>query len=126
MKENILKSILVIDDEENIRDLLNRFLKKLNYKVDTAADLTEAVYSINKQLPDIIFLDIVLPGCNGIEILKLLKLFRKDIIVIMISGYADENLAKESLKKGAFDYLTKPFDISHIEDMLKLIDAKFV
>lgn len=126
MEKSLKKSILIIDDEENIRDLMYRFIVKLGYKVSTASDLTEAVYSINKELPDIIFLDIVLPGCNGIEILKLIKLFKKDIVIIMISGYADENLAKESLKKGAFDYLTKPFDIDHIEDMLKLIEAKFV
>lgn len=124
MKTSLDKRILVIDDEDDIRSLLNKYISRLGYEVDLAMDLTQAVLSINKELPDIILLDIVLPGCNGIEILKLIKHFSKDIIVIMMSGYEDENIAKESLKMGAFDYIKKPFDMDHIENILNMIKLK--
>ena len=125
MKKSHEKRILVVDDEENIRLLLDKFFSKLGYQVSTAMDLTESIYSINKKVPEIVFLDIVLPGCNGVEILKLIRLFEKDVIVIMMSGYDDENIAKESLKLGAFDYVKKPLELDRVENMLKLIDAKF-
>jgi DNA-binding NtrC family response regulator len=63
----------------------------------------------------------VLPGVNGLEILKLIKKLKKEIIVVTMSGYATEAKAKFALKMGAFDYLNKPFDMKHIEDMLQMI-----
>ncbi len=126
MDESGHRKVLVVDDEYNIRDVLKMFLSDLGYTVSTAADLTESVSKINTDPPDIVFLDIVLPESNGLEILKLIKQFKKETIVIMMSGYRDEDDAKASLKLGAFDYITKPFDMSYITNMLNLINATVV
>jgi len=123
MDQTSHKKILVVDDEYNIRDVLKMFLSDLGYTVSTAAGLTETVGKLNRELPDIVFLDIVLPESNGLEILKLIKQFKKETIVIMMSGYGDEDDAKASLKLGAFDYITKPFDMSYITNMLNLLGA---
>ena len=123
MDDNDKKLILIIDDEEDIRSMLENFFESLNYRTISAADLNQTVFLLNREQPDIIFLDIVLPGVNGIEILKLLKRLLPDLIVVMMSGFATEPKAKAALELGAFDYLKKPFDMSHIKSMLDQIDT---
>lgn len=123
MFDNSQKTILVIDDEYDIRDVLMRFLSELGYKVKTASNLSETVFILNQDFPDIVFLDIVLPQLDGIEILKLIKQMKKDSVVIMMSGYRDESDAKKSLQLGAFDYITKPFNMEYIENMLNMIQV---
>lgn len=123
MDDNGRKLILIIDDEEDIRSMLENFFESLNYRTISAADLNQAVFLMNRQQPDIVFLDIVLPGVNGIEILKLLKRLLPDLIVVMMSGFATEPKAKAALDLGAFDYLNKPFDMSHVKSMLDQIDT---
>jgi DNA-binding NtrC family response regulator len=125
MKAKDQRKILVIDDEEDIRTLLESYFKDLGYQTLTAADINQAIFSLNREMPDIVFLDIVLPGINGIEILKLLKKLKDNVIVVMMSGYATEAKAKYALELGAFDYLNKPFDMSHVKDMLDRIDLNF-
>lgn len=121
MNNNSQKTILVIDDEEDIRSLLENFFSGLGYKTLTAADLNQTVFILNRESPDIVFLDIVLPGVNGIEILKLLKKLDNKMIVVMMSGYATEAKAKSALELGAFDYLNKPFNMTHVKGMLDRI-----
>ncbi len=120
------RTILIVDDERDIRELLEGFFSSLGYKTLTAGDLNQTVFILNREQPDIVFLDIVLPGINGLEILQLLKKVDKDIIVVMMSGYATESKAKSALQIGAFDYLSKPFDLSHVKDMLKMIETSIL
>jgi DNA-binding NtrC family response regulator len=120
------KVIMIIDDEEEIRNFLENFFGGLGYKTLTAADLNQAVFILNRNQPDIVFLDIVLPGVNGIEILKLLKRINPNMIVVMMSGYATEAKAKSALELGALDYLNKPFDIEHVKNMLSRINLLLV
>lgn len=120
------KVILVIDDEEDIRSMLQSFFESLGYRTLVAADLNQTVFIFNREQPDIVFLDIVLPGVNGLEILKLLKKLNKDIIVVMMSGYATEAKAKFALELGAFDYMNKPFDMSHVRNMLNMINTSIL
>jgi DNA-binding NtrC family response regulator len=117
---------MIIDDEEEIRNFLENFFGGLGYKTLTAADLNQAVFILNRNQPDIVFLDIVLPGVNGIEILKLLKRINPNMIVVMMSGYATEAKAKSALELGALDYLNKPFDIEHVKNMLSRINLLLV
>jgi len=123
MVEQDKRLILIIDDEEDIRSMLESFFDSLNYRTVSAADLNQTVFIINRETPDIVFLDIVLPGVNGIEILKLLKKIFPDLIVVMMSGFATEPKAKAALDLGAYDYLNKPFDMSHIKNMLNRIET---
>ncbi len=118
--------VMIIDDEEDVRSMLENFFESLGYRTVSAADLNQAVFILNRQMPDVIFLDIVLPGANGIEILKLLKKLNPDLIVVMMSGFATEPKAKSALELGAFDYLSKPFDLSHIKVMMDRIDTLLV
>ena len=114
--------ILIVDDEEGIRDLLCHFLEGKGYKTRSAVDAGELLVQLNKELPDIVFLDIQLPDINGLELLKMIKQIDEDIIVIMISGYATEKIAKETLRFGAFDYIRKPFDLEHVATVLSAVE----
>lgn len=117
------KCILIVDDEPEIREVLSTYLvTKENYSVEEAGDIREATDVIRKKRVDIVFLDIQLPGVHGIEILKVLKKTDKSIKVVMMSGYATEEIAKESLEEGAFDYLRKPFELSQIDRILASIE----
>lgn len=122
MSSGKTRTILIVDDEKDIRELLEGFFSSLGYKTLTAGDLNQTVFVLNREDPDIVFLDIVLPGINGLEILQLLKKVKESIIVVMMSGYATESKAKSALQIGAFDYLSKPFDLAHVRDMLSMID----
>lgn len=126
MEEHAKKLILVIDDEEDIRTMLEAFFQQLGYRTTSAADLNQTVFCLNREKPDIIFLDIVLPGVNGIEILKMLKKIIPDCIVVMMSGYATESKAKAALDLGAYDYLNKPFEMDHVKAMLNRIDTLII
>jgi len=126
MGESDRRLILIIDDEEDIRTMLENFFESLEYRTVSAADLNQTVFILNRETPDIVFLDIVLPGVNGIEILKLLKKLIPELIVVMMSGFATEPKAKAALQLGAFDYLNKPFDMSHIKGMLDRIETLLI
>ncbi|MCK4591737.1 MAG: response regulator [Candidatus Latescibacteria bacterium] len=119
MKE---RKILVIDDEEGIRDVLCDFLNRKGYQTTSAADAIEMIVQLNKELPDIIFLDIRLPKIDGSQLLKLIKQLNKEIIVIMMSAYATEEIAKSTLQWEAFDYIRKPFKFEQVERILSAVE----
>jgi len=101
--------------------MLESFFETLGYRTAAAADLNQTVFLLNREKPDIVFLDIVLPGVNGIEILKMLKKIQPELIVVMMSGFATEPKARAALVLGAYDYLKKPFDMNHVKQMLDRI-----
>ena len=107
----MLKEILVIDDNPDIRFLVCNILEEQNFTVRTAANYDQAVIEINKRLPDIAILDIKLdkPDKDGIDLLKLIVKKNKNIPVIMISGHATVKIAIESIKLGAYEFIEKPF-----------------
>jgi len=105
-----LERILIVDDEENIRFILSELLKKAGYKTELAENGTEALQKIQSMKPEIILLDYKLPDLNGIEILKRIQNNEENFLVIMMTAFGDIKNAVTSMKLGAFDYLTKPFD----------------
>ena len=111
--------ILVADDDEAIRDVLSRFLAASGYAVFCAADGGEAIAAVEKEEPDIILLDIQMPVKNGTEVLKELRKKAPRVGVIMITGNDDEEIARQCLKNGAFDYLSKPVNLGALETVLK-------
>ena len=104
--------ILIIDDNVDIRNILNDLIKDAGYKTRVAANYNQALKEIDKKLPDVAIIDVKLDkGDNdGIELLNHIKTKNKDIPVIMISGHANIEMAIKSLKSGAFEFIQKPFD----------------
>ncbi len=105
------KEILVIDDNPDIRLLVGNILKDQNFEVRTAANYDQAVFEINKKLPDLAIIDIKLDKADkdGIDLLKLINQKNKLIPVIMISGHATVQIAVEATRLGAYEFIEKPF-----------------
>jgi len=112
MKENDIK-IVVADDEKEICTLLSRLLEQEGCKVLTANNGVDALKLIKSELPEILFTDFKMPGMDGIELMTKVKKWDPDLSVILITAYADVPSAVIAIKKGAHDYLPKPFD--HLE-----------
>ena len=107
----MLKEILVIDDNPDIRFLICNILEEQNFKVRSAANYDQAVLEINNRLPDLAIIDIKLdkPDKDGIDLLKLINKKNKLIPVIMISGHATVQIAVEAIRLGAYEFIEKPF-----------------
>ena len=108
-----MAKILVIDDEENIRGSLKSALERREHSVVTAADIKEARTMLNVSY-DLVFLDIMLPDGNGLELLKEILTLNSEQMVVMISGHADINMAIEAIKSGAYDFIEKPLSLDKI------------
>lgn len=111
--------ILVVDDEIAITDVLQSFLEEKGHEVFTAYDGDEAVAAAKRERPHLIFLDIYLPRMDGLEVLKSVRAFDGSVGIIMITAFREEAVAREALKLGAFDYITKPFDFDYLERALE-------
>ena len=105
------KEVLVIDDNPDIRFLICNILKEKNYNVRSAANYDQAVLEIEKKLPDLAIVDIKLDrdDKDGIDLLKLLNKKNNSLPIIMISGHATVQIAIESIKLGAYEFIEKPF-----------------
>ena len=106
--------ILVVDDEEVVRNLLQRTLTESGYNVTTAPDGEEALSVVSQGEVDVVLLDIKMPGMSGIEVLGKLTTDWPDICVIVVTAVVDTQTAIEALKMGAYDYITKPFNRSNV------------
>ncbi len=105
-----LNSILVIDDESEIRESLEQLLKMEGYQVDTAPTAEEGLHKIEEQAYDLLLLDINLPGRNGLEVLQVIKRESPQTSVIMITAYDSSQMAFQASRQGADSYITKPWD----------------
>jgi response regulator RpfG family c-di-GMP phosphodiesterase len=106
-------SILIIDDEEPIRRLLALYLSD-EYTCVTAASADEATTMLAGSSFNLVMTDITMPGTSGIELCQYINQAYPDTVVIMVSGMTDINYAVEAMRHGAFDYVVKPFDLSHV------------
>lgn len=105
-----MERILVIDDDKDLRFNLSSILKDEGYDVLAVDDGREALKAVQRNCPNLVLLDICLPGINGMEILEKFKKIDKDLIIIMLTAYAEVKNAVQAMRLGAFDYVTKPFD----------------
>ncbi|MDD5711840.1 MAG: response regulator [Smithellaceae bacterium] len=108
--------ILVVDDEIEVCKACKEFLSLKGHEVETALDGTTAISKAKEIRPQLVLLDIVLPGMWGIDVLKAIKKIDPMINVIMVTAIGDERMAKDSLKLGALDYMTKPLDLNKLYD----------
>ncbi|MDP2052132.1 MAG: response regulator, partial [Acidobacteriota bacterium] len=102
-------SVLVIDDEEVMRDILGTLLEREGYSVRLASGGQEGL-ELAKSLPfDAVIVDVMMPGLDGMQVLNEIKKHDDDLPVLMVTAYASMESAIAAMKKGAFDYITKPF-----------------
>jgi DNA-binding NtrC family response regulator len=111
--------ILVVDDEHLIRWSLEQNLKKQGYDVTTAACGEDALKSIREEQPELILLDIQMPGINGIEVLEKVKEIDEDIIVIMVTAQGGLETAVNAMRMGAYDYVNKPFNLDELAIVIR-------
>lgn len=110
--------ILVVDDEAPVREVLSDYFVERGYAVFTAADGQEALAAFARERPDIVLLDVRMPGLDGVQVLKRFREADPDVAVIMVTANEDVALARETLSIGAFDYVAKPFDFEHLNQMV--------
>ena len=115
-EETVLNiNILAVDDEKDCRELIEKQLSRKGYNVDTASSGEEAIAKVKANKPNVVFLDIRLPGMDGLLVLKRIKDMDKSIGVIMTSALGEERVIKEAMELGADGYLVKPFNMSKLE-----------
>jgi DNA-binding NtrC family response regulator len=110
--------LLLVDDEKGFTDIIAKRMSKRDIDVTKAYSGVEALQAIRKANFDVAVLDLKMEDMDGIEILKIFKKMDPDLAVIMLTGHGSEAAAKDGIKFGAFDYLTKPCDL---EELIKKI-----
>jgi two-component system response regulator MprA len=110
-----LARILVVDDEPRVAGLLRDALVELGYGAEIALNGPDALARILVYEPDIVLLDVLMPGMSGVEVLERLRCDHPAVAVIMVTANQDEAAARAMLARGAFDYVPKPFDLRVIE-----------
>lgn len=107
--------VLLVDDEVNFLDVMVKRLKKRDVDVTGLSDGNKVIEFIEKDNFDVVVLDVRMPGCkNGIDILKDIKKIRPLVEVIMLTGHALLDVARDGIASGAFDYMVKPADIDEL------------
>lgn len=113
--------ILLVDDEIGFVDVISKRMSIRNMKVTRAYSGTEALQALKREDFDVAVLDLKMEDMDGIEILKIFKKIDPDLPVIMLTGHGSEEAARDGIRFGAFDYLTKPCDFEEL--MLKIKEA---
>ena len=108
------EKILVVEDNADILNILKRILSKDGYEVLTASDGLQAIDIVRNRIPDLVLLDIMLPGISGLNLLSGIKKEYPDTAVIMTTAMSDADTVMKCMRQGAYDYFTKPFDLYNI------------
>jgi two-component system nitrogen regulation response regulator GlnG len=116
-----LTRILVADDEESMRWVLSKALKRKGFSVDLAIDGRQALSMIQDSSYDLAILDIKMPGINGLDLLDKIREQKKDLLVVIMTAEASMKNAVEAMKRGAYDYITKPFDLDVIDAIIEKV-----
>ncbi len=117
-------TILVVDDEVEACNVLEEFLSSKGHDVHIALDGPTAISTFKDVKPQLVFLDMIMPGMDGLDVLKEMKELDPDVTVIMVTVVTDHEQAKKTLESGAYDYITKPVDLNYLENvmMVKLLE----
>jgi DNA-binding NtrC family response regulator len=119
-----MAKILVVDDEVEACNVLEEFLSSKGHEVYTALDGPSALSKFQEVTPQLVFLDMIMPGMGGLDVLKEMKEIDPGVTVIMVTVVTDHEQAKETIESGAYDYITKPVDLNYLENvmMVKLVE----
>ena len=113
------EKILIVDDDQDTCDALEEILVDEGYQTFAALTGRSALTKVKKSKPDLVLLDIKMPKMDGIEALNRIKKIDKHVVVVMITAYGALNTAKDAMRLGAYDYVTKPFDMKLIKAVVK-------
>ncbi|HNE84812.1 MAG TPA: sigma-54 dependent transcriptional regulator, partial [bacterium] len=109
------KKILVVDDDKNILRLIQAYLENDEYRIYNATDGKECFAMVDQDIPDVILLDLRIPGMDGIEVMKSLRIYYPKIPIIMMSAHGTIQSAVDAMQTGAYDFVTKPFDSNRLK-----------
>ena len=104
-------TILIVDDDKSIRYSLKRMFEERSIEAATAGSGEEALKRLKEKLPDLIVMDVKMPGMSGLEVLREMRKLHPKLLVIIITAHGTTETAIEAMKLGAYDYVLKPFDI---------------
>lgn len=107
--------ILVVDDDPKVREILKDFLEIKGYAVTTVSSGAEALTVLEETQPHLILLDIMMPGMDGLETLRRIREMDQAVGIVMITSVDEGEIAKEAVRRGAYDYITKPIDLAYLE-----------
>ncbi|WP_270180403.1 response regulator [Alkalihalobacillus sp. CinArs1] len=113
------KKILIVDDQYGIRILLNEIFQKEGYQTYQAANGVQALDIVKNEDPDLVILDMKIPGMDGLEILKRIKKMEARALVIIMTAYGELDMIHEAMDLGAITHFPKPFDIDEITEAVK-------
>lgn len=113
-----MKKVLVIDDELTFGEIVKDYLDEMGFQTLIATNAKTGLKLVQKERPDLILLDVLMPEIGGLECLRRIKMMSPDTIVVVISGLQDEQIARQAIRRGAFDYVTKPFDLAYLQENL--------
>ncbi|MCC6502395.1 MAG: sigma-54-dependent Fis family transcriptional regulator [Deltaproteobacteria bacterium] len=111
--------ILITDDDMDLRELLTEAVKNWGYEVSVAKEGDEALRKLRMERFDIVITDLMMPGMDGLALLQKIKELDKEILVIIITGYATIETAVKAIETGAYDYITKPFRLDELMIVIK-------
>ncbi|MEJ5363198.1 MAG: response regulator [Spirochaetota bacterium] len=117
--KDILAKILIVDDEDIVLKSCLRVLQKLDYEIETAYSGQTALDNLEKKKYDIVVTDLMMPGMDGMQLLEEIKKRYPEVIVIIFTGYATVETARQALKAGAFDYIPKPFTPDELRNVIE-------
>jgi len=118
VKTNELARLLVVDDDSEVLAIVDRFAKQLGFEVILRAGGNEALTALTEVRPNVALVDLQMPGLSGIDVLRAIRAADSECQVILMTGHATIDTAMESVKAGALDYLTKPFDFDRLRGLL--------
>ena len=114
-----MEKILVVDDEQSLREVLSIMLNRTGYAVTSVAGGEEAVELLSREIFDLVITDLRMPDVDGMEVLKAAKSASPETVVLVITAFATADSAVEAMKQGAFDYLTKPFQVDEVQLIIR-------
>ena len=114
-----MEKILVVDDERGLREVLSIMLKRAGYAVTEASDGEEAIGHVNKEIFDLVITDLRMPKADGMAVLKAVKSSSPETVVLVITAFATADSAVDAMKQGAYDYLTKPFQVDEVQLIIR-------
>jgi two-component system response regulator PilR (NtrC family) len=114
-----VEKILVVDDEQSLREVLSIMLKRAGYAVTSVADGEEAIEQLQKEIFDLVITDLRMPKVDGMEVLRAVKSASPETVVLIITAFATADSAVEAMKQGAYDYLTKPFQVDEVQMIIR-------
>ncbi|MGF7184275.1 two-component system response regulator (stage 0 sporulation protein F) [Desulfitispora alkaliphila] len=118
------KSILIVDDHVGIRSMLEVMFKEEGYITYTASDGSNAIELVQKHYPDVILMDLRMPGMGGMEALVQVRKISTDSKVVMMTAFGEKEIESYALKKGAVGFFYKPFDLNDIKDFVEELYKK--